>query len=203
MGGSGENQQFDISENCMLIKHDRMYIHNIMRINFTTYDVRRSQESINPSTSHRNVMVLAGDHNDSHPFAYARILGVYHVNIVYVGPGMKDYQPRRMEFLWVRWYRHMETNAGWSARRLDRLQFLPVVDDDAFGFLDPSDVLRSCHIVPAFSSGKVHVDERGLSFCAGDSADWAGYYVNRLVQLTEGINMTVTESLTGSWTVTC
>ena len=45
-----------------------------------------------------------GDNNDStvgHPFKYARVLGVYHVNAVYIGPGSTDYQPCQIEFLWV------------------------------------------------------------------------------------------------------
>jgi|SRR6266436_7027565 len=175
-------------------KHDRMYKHHIARINYMTYDVRRGQETFNPSTSHCNVMVLTGalddsmDPNITHPFSYARVLGIYHVNVVYAGPGMTDYQPRRMNFLWVRWYRRIERIlTGWGARRLDRLEFPPVAGEDAFGFIDPSDVLRCCHIIPAFSSGKVHEDGRGLSFCARDSSDWVAYYVNRWVHLISAI----------------
>lgn len=167
-------------------KHDRMYKHNIARINYTTYDVRRGQEVFNPSTSHHNVMVLTGiggqDPNIVHPFVYARVLGIYHVNAVYAGFGMTDYRPRRMDFLWVRWYQRIETiHAGWGARRLDRLEFPAVGEENAFGFIDPADVLRCCHIIPAFSSGRVHADGRGLSFCAGDSSDSKSYYVNRFV----------------------
>lgn len=43
----------------------------------------------------------SADLNPSHPFNYARVLGVYHINAVYVGPGMVDYQPHWLEFLWV------------------------------------------------------------------------------------------------------
>ena len=107
-----------------------------MRINFTTYDCRRSQEAINTFSSHNNIMVLNGSCEDQgaggqHPFRYARVLGVYHANLVYVGPGMVDYQPIRVEFLWVRWYKHMETGAGWESRKLDCVHFLPVDRDDA------------------------------------------------------------------------
>ena len=163
-----------------------MYKQNIARINYTTYDVRRGQDVFNPSTSHCNVMVFTGTLNGTqnpniiHPFGYARVLGIYHVNVICAGPGMTDYQPRRMDFLWVRWYQRIDSiDAGWCARRLDCLQF-PVVDrEDAFGFIDPSDVLRCCHIVPAFSKGMAHTDGRGFSFSARDSSDWAAYYVNR------------------------
>ena len=170
--------------NAVLFKHDRIYQHQLMRTNHTTYDVRRSQDVLNASTEHCNVMVLNGSSNlrdaSSHPFRYAQILGVYHVNVVYIGPGMLDYQPRKMEFLWIRWYQTVQTiRTGWDARKLDRLQFYPMGDDSAFGFLDPSDVLRGCHIVPAFAAGKHYADGKGLSFLAHDSTDWSAYYVNR------------------------
>lgn len=170
------------SPDSILFKHDRMYKHNVIRINYTTYDVRRSQDVANPSTSHCNIMVLtnAHDEQDPHPFNYARILGLYHVNVVYVGPGMVDYQPRRLDFLWVRWYRRMGmVRAGWDVRKLDRVHFPPMTDDGAFAFIDPADVMRCCHIVPAFSRGKAHVSGKGLSLCARDSSDWVAYYVNR------------------------
>jgi hypothetical protein len=162
-----------------------MYEHSILRINYTTYDVRRSQDVVKASTSHCNIIVLAADadaqvSNEHHPFRYARILGVYHVNAVYVGPGMKDYQPRRMEFLWVRWYEHIETTStGWDHFKLHRIHFPPVAEENAFGFIDPTDILRCCHVIPYFSKGKRHVDGRGLSRCAGDSQDWIAYNINQ------------------------
>jgi len=132
-------------------------------------------------------MVLADLYNgcdsvlhSNHPFKYARVLGVYHVNVVYVGPGMRDYQPIRMEFLWVRWYQNEEEiHNGWDTQKLDCIQFPPLTDDDAFGFIDPSDILRSSHVIPAFAKGRLHVDGKGLSSCAKDATDWVAYYVNR------------------------
>jgi hypothetical protein len=172
--------------NSIVFKHDRMYRHNLFRVNYTMYDVRRSQDMVNGSTSQCNIIVLAepcdcsDSSTSSHPFRYGRVLGVYHANIVYIGPGMVDYQPRRMEFLWVRWYVDTgKMRAGWEAKKLDRIRFLPVADDDAFGFVDPSDVLRGCQIIPAFARGLLHVDGKGLSSCARDSSDWVEYYVNR------------------------
>jgi hypothetical protein len=40
-------------------KADQMYRHNMMRINYTTYNVRRAQDTINPNTNHCNVMLLS------------------------------------------------------------------------------------------------------------------------------------------------
>jgi hypothetical protein len=125
-----------------------------------------------------------GDANDApahHPYKYARVLGIYHANVIYVGPGIPDYQSRRMEFLWVRWYRNTGTIVnGWNDR-LDRINFGSMADDDTFGFLDPSIVLRGCHLIPAFAKGKLHRDGKGMSLCAQDSLDWTEYYVNRWV----------------------
>jgi len=84
-------------------KGERMYLHNIMRINYTTYDVRRAQDSINPRTNHRDIMLLSHRDDDTphHEYEYARVIGIYHVNVVYTGPGMLDYRARRLDFLWV------------------------------------------------------------------------------------------------------
>jgi hypothetical protein len=38
---------------------------------------------------------------------------------------------------------------------------------------------KSRHRIPAFTMGMRHINTRGLSLCARDSLDWAGYYVNR------------------------
>lgn len=178
-------QDNDIKPESILFKNDRIYEHKLMRINYTTYNIRRSQDMVNASTPHRDVLVLADSSDDpdsssSHPFRYARVLGIYHANIVYVGPGMLNYQPHRLEFLWVRWYEAVETVCtGWDVQRLDRIQFVSIADEGAFGFINPSDVLRGCHIVPAFASGKRHTDGKGLSSCAHDASDWVTYYVNR------------------------
>ena len=100
-------------------------------------------------------MVFANaDHADenSHPFCYAQVLGVYYANVVYIGPGIDGYESHRMEFLWVWRYQQMcMTCSCWMSHRLDRLQFLPVAAEDAFGFVDPSDILRACHVIPAFA----------------------------------------------------
>jgi hypothetical protein len=126
-------------------------------------------------------MVLADSSSTlGEEFMYARVLGIYHANVIYIGAGFLDYQPRRMEFLWVRWYRKIESmRSGRNARKLDRVQFLPMSDDDAFGFIDPSDVLRSSHLIPRFARGRQYSDGKGLSRCARDSSDWREYYVMR------------------------
>ncbi|PPR00724.1 hypothetical protein CVT26_012318 [Gymnopilus dilepis] len=79
----------------------QIYQHKVLRVNYTTYDMRREQDSLNPRT-HANIMVLA--HNDNvdggHPYWYARIIGIYHALVLH--PSSRD--PIHMDFLWIRWY---------------------------------------------------------------------------------------------------
>lgn len=173
----------------LFFKNDRIYKHRLIHINYTTYDVRREEHVINPRTSHSCVMVLAdhtGDINGQEhqiledPFWYGQVLGIYHANMIYTGPGMRDYRPRTFQFLWVRWFRNINP-IEWGSQRFQQVAFPPTASEDAFGFLNPADVLRSCHILPRFASGRVHLDGIGISKLAGDNQDWRIYYVNRSV----------------------
>ena len=174
----------------LFFQQDRMFLHNVLRVNYTTYDVRRKQDTINPNTSHRDVMVLANNNDDSeHPFLYGRVVGILHVNMIYTGGPTIDYRPRKIEVLWVRWFEH-DTNAptgSWSDSRLDRLRFPPMAGEFAFGFLDPADIVRGCHIIPAFSTKTRYSDGRGISPCARDASDWQSYYLNRYASFTPAV----------------
>ena len=165
----------------VLFKGDRIYRHRLLRINYTTYDLQCEFDSINPRTNNRNIMLLSNpDSGDHHPFSYARVLGIFHANIIYTGPESKDFLSRRVEFLWVRWFEVLQDcSSMWEHDVLDTVKFLPMADQDAFGFVDPADVLRGCHIIPSFTDGQLHPDGVAMSHCAGDSDDWKRYYVNR------------------------
>src|SRR6266852_4524404 len=72
----------------VFLKNDRIYRHHIVRFNYTTYDVRRGQDVINPGTSHCDILLLANRNmvtypESDHPFLYARVLGVYHAKVAY------------------------------------------------------------------------------------------------------------------------
>ena len=101
--GVVDNSQDDMDRNVVFFKNDCMYRHNLAQFNFTTYDVRRGQDVVNLKTSHRDIILLSSrDHsiaNTSHPFLYGRVLGIYHVNVIYTGSDMHDFSPRRLEFL--------------------------------------------------------------------------------------------------------
>ena len=139
---------------------------------------------INPGTSHHDIMLLANntcsDEGSNHPFLYARVLGIYHVNVIYTGEGSLDYTARRVEFLWVRWFEYdRNRSVNWADLIIDPIRFPPMADEQAFGFVDPRNVLRSCHIVPAFARGRARADGIGLSKLVCDSRDWSRYRVNR------------------------
>jgi len=126
---------------------------NSAQFNYTTYNVRWSQDIINPDTTHCDIMLLTNSEdmeaNSNHPFSYTRVLGIYHINVVYTGPRMLDYTPRKVDFLWVRWFQYFESRlVAWKDCCLDLVHFPPMASDNTFGFVNPRDVLRGCHIVP-------------------------------------------------------
>jgi hypothetical protein len=180
----------DMSE-YVWFQNDYIYNHKFSRFHFTTYDIRRGTDIINPDTPRCNIMLLADNadvdmiqegHFGCHPFLYARVLGVYHANIIYGGKGSLDFQPRHLDFLWVRWYEVINPQAAtnsWDNFKLDSLQFLSIKDDDSLDFVDPKDVLHGCHIIPNFAKGKRHPDGKGFSPLAKDGEDYKEYYVGR------------------------
>ena len=156
-----------------------MYRHRLLRVNYTTYDLRRESDSINPRTDHRDIMLLSSSNGKDHPFSYARVLGIFHANVIYTGPGSKNFLSCRIEFLWVRWFEIMEDCLGWEQHALDTVKFLPMADENAFGFVDPVNVLRACHVIPSFANGRLRPDSIAMSHCANNSDDWRQYCINR------------------------
>ncbi|KAG2091348.1 uncharacterized protein F5147DRAFT_524310, partial [Suillus discolor] len=178
--GTGEETNI----NSIILKDDRMYHHNTARFNYTTYNVRRSQDVVNPRTPRCNIMVLRADHNvgrQGHRYIYGKVLCIYHMNVIFIGNSMVDYTPLRTEFLWVCWYTPIDDLATWKTSMLDCLCFPRMADDFSFDFLDPADVLTGCHIIPSFANGKKHPNGLEVSACAGNKDDWCQYYVNRFV----------------------
>ena len=184
---NSDPQQLPVSENArnlqeedIVFKYNRIYRHNIMRINYTTYDVRRAQDTINTNTSKRDILVLSceSDSDSAMPFLYARVLGIFHVNAIRIGGSKPDYNPVRLDFLWVRWFETLSPGS-WEKHELERIAFPPMADEEAFGFLDPSSVVRACHLSPSFAQGPRYSDGQGLSTCARDSDDYCQYFVGR------------------------
>ncbi|PIL35075.1 hypothetical protein GSI_02863 [Ganoderma sinense ZZ0214-1] len=167
------------------ILNDRLYRHRTIRINHTSYDMRRDQDTINPRT-HADIMLLSSE-SDGHPFWYARVLEIFHANVRYVGPGATyaNQKWQRVDFVWVRWF-EIDTSyrAGFQHRRQHRLQFIDAtdVDNTPFGFVDPDDIIQSAYLIPGFDHGST-TDLLGPSKLArrladddGDDDDYCYFY---------------------------
>jgi hypothetical protein len=175
-----------------------------MRVNYTTYDVRRDQDSLNPRT-HSDVMVLSQE--ETHPYWYARILGVFHARVLHTGSRAVNRSLQHIEFLWVRWFgTEPHYKAGFHVARLPMIGFIPDTDPQAFGFLDPSYVIRGCHIIPDFKNGRTSTLLRTTKTAGrplGEVDDWTNFYVNVSVLpiMIDAINMKHTHP--ALWTGTC
>ena len=59
-----------------------------------------------------------------------------------------------MEFLWVHWIGvKPQYRSGSKVVHLPKVGFVEVMDEDAFGFLDPDLIVWSAHLIPGFNSG--------------------------------------------------
>jgi len=127
-----------------------MYKHNVIRINYTTYNLRCAQDSINVRT-YLYLMTLGHKDREEgtkwHPYWYAKVLGIFHVNMRRSG----SMETERMEFLWVHWFRRdPDHEGGFETCRLHCIGLTDSEDPTLYEFLNPSDVLRSVHLIPAF-----------------------------------------------------
>lgn len=184
----GDTDESFTSEDRLTVRLQNETIFRVctVRINYTTYDLRRAYDTVNPRT-HPFVMVASPEaDSDTHPFWYASVIGVFHANVQHTGKDSQDYRPKRMEFLWVRWLGVVPDHSfGRQQCRLPKIGFIPnSTDEFAFGFLDPSLVLRGCHLLPSFQDGKT---TELLSMTpnnrptearqSGEEDDWMNYYV--------------------------
>lgn len=178
----------DADRHRLQFRNNSIYSHPLIRINHTTYDFRREQDIINLKDK-RDILLLSEEDDDAmdyHRFWYARVLGIYHVEV-------KDRYARqttwqRFEILWVRWFGRDsgQTRVGWEGKCLDRVGYIPD-EVGAFGFIDPSWVLRGIHLIPAFHGGRTTRYLSAPSEAAdveNSSTDWDYYYVNRYEEFT-------------------
>lgn len=149
-----------------------------MQVYYTTYDLRREYDTIN-SRTHADVMVLSGEMMPSHPYWYARVLGIFHMETWLVDSG--EPVKHHLEVLWVRWLAPLKSHqSGMKRARLPKVAFVEESDLDAFGFLDPSQVIRGAHLIPAFASGRGTSSLRygkSLARPGGELDDWEEQYV--------------------------
>ena len=164
-------------------EHDKVYIHGdrleqryTMSVYYTTYDLRQQVDKINMRGRPYVMTLSRGD--PSHPYLYARVLGIFQVKVLH--PSLENVT--NMDILWVHWLEIDQTHrAGWKAKRLYRVQFVPCDEDGAFGFLNPADVIRGVHLIPSFNNGYiVQSPDHPISKWDYVLADnWKNYYVNQ------------------------
>jgi hypothetical protein len=159
-----------------------------MTVNYTSYDIRRDYDLVNPR-SHPDIMVVSPDSetNDTSPFWYARVLKIFHADVWTSHPNVRDNSIRSMDILWVRWF-GSEPGYNWGFRhaRLPKIGFVEWSDPFAFTFLDPSHVVRGCHLIPAFAEGRTSTllpvgKSAARVLEAEETDDWLNFYVGMCV----------------------
>jgi hypothetical protein len=121
-----------------------------------------------------------------HPYWYARVIRIFHAEVRHA----PTKTTRELEFLWVRWFgKDPEHSGGFKARRLHRVGFVPDDPIDtkdptrasgAFGFVDPANIVRGVHLIPAFAHGRTDELLAPSIVRPGKDhdEDWQYFYVN-------------------------
>lgn len=179
----GDEEPFtDADRATVHIVDNRVNCAKVLRVNYTTYDLQRNRDSMNPRT-HCDIMLMSPETGKNvHPYWYARVLGVFHVRVVHTGPASKNTSIQHMEFLWVRWFGTIQGHRpGFKVACLPKVGFVAESEPAPFGFLDPSLVIRACHLIPAFADGRTSsllTANPSAGRPVGDVDDWSAFYVN-------------------------
>ncbi|KAG6809456.1 hypothetical protein H0H92_016160 [Tricholoma furcatifolium] len=163
----------------VIIRDNIIYEHKTLRINYTTYDNRREQDTINPNR-HSDVMFLANEEDpEAHPYWYFRIIKIFHALVRLNRPGQ---QFQRVEFLWGRWYGlDHQVQSGFSAKRMHQIGFLE--GNEAFEFANPSDVIHAVHLIPRFAGPRIDylLGPSLARWKDEEDLDYERYYINPFV----------------------
>jgi len=165
----------DDDRSTVFISGDRLEQRYTMTVNYTTYDLRRGQDKINMK-GRPYIMALSRD--PFHPYVYARVLAIYRVKVLHHSMT----HPTNMDVLWVRWFKiDRRHKAGWKAKRLYKIRFVPNPDEGAFGFIDPNDIIRGIHLIPGFVDGlvKSSPEDAKSKWDYVPTRNWCSYYVNQ------------------------
>ncbi|KIO30648.1 hypothetical protein M407DRAFT_20363 [Tulasnella calospora MUT 4182] len=175
----GEEGEFtDEERDRIIIFNNTLYRHSTLRVNYTTYNMHRDQDIINPQTASRSfVMVEAADGKTR--IWYARVLGIFHLQVINTTDS--HHLPQRLDVLWIRWLGEDPGYVGNpGVRRLERVGYVPE-GPFAFGFIDPDVVVRAAHLIPAFIYEKTDKLLTRSLFWDCQDGDWENYYVNPFV----------------------
>ncbi|KAJ2913887.1 hypothetical protein MD484_g6527, partial [Candolleomyces efflorescens] len=183
-----DEQEITLSQlSNVIILNDTVYRHKFVRVNYTTYDQRREQDSINART-HPDIMMLSHDDKANiHPYWYARVRGIFHVRVYMNDPtSMAPTRPQDVEVVWIRWLGvHYAHRHGWQAKHLPKVGFVEPSDGGSavFDFVDPTDIIRAVHLIPDFESQQ-GTNGLGPTIArpqSDNNLDWNYFYVNIFV----------------------
>jgi hypothetical protein len=107
-GGIYEGDEVNFSKYdrfSLIIRHNMLYQHSKLRVNFTTYDLWRGSKVID-TVNKQDIILLANEDTSqiyglSPLYWYAWVYGIYHV---LVKDRRSSINFQRKEFLWVRWF---------------------------------------------------------------------------------------------------
>ena len=130
----------------------------------------------------RKDTIMTMSRDDEHPFWYACVLMAFHIMVRFSPEGSSP-SKKSMEVLWVHWLGvDRDHRWGFKEGHLPKVGFVPDKPDHIpFRFLDPSLVLRACHLIPAFCDGCTHellAPGPSLARLPGEEDDWAAFYIN-------------------------
>jgi len=180
-----EEEFTQADRNSLRIDNHRLYIKKFIRINYTTDDLRRDQDTIG-SRCQNDIMVLSGsdEDRDRNPYWFGRVISIFSVKAS--TSHQKAISQRGnsavVDVLFIRWFGHDSAQVDWGLHcgRMPKVGFLPAENPGAFGFVNPDDILRRTHIIPDFASGRTQ-EIMGPSIARIDSendSDYNFYYVS-------------------------
>jgi len=106
-----------------------------------------------------------------------------------------------MEFLWVHWFgRDPDHEGGFDRCRLHCIGLTDSEDPTSHGFLNPSNVSRSVHLIPAFSPNQIDQEADNSD---NDAIPQYHYYVSMCVISESTFTYPETERFLGLSIVTC
>lgn len=161
----------------IFIQNNTLYNHPILSISFTSYDLHREQDIIHLGYGREGIMVHTPTLGGNEPWSFTNILAIYHIIV----RTASDPEPKRLTVLWVRWMEHSPSClGGQNSRNYTRVSFVPWsgVTGATFDFVDPSHIIRGCHLLPVFALGRTH-NLLDPSVARDLEGDWCAYYANR------------------------
>jgi hypothetical protein len=177
----------DREQNTVCIAGERIYCCKTVKINYTTYDIRHDRDTINPRMYPDIIVTSSKTGPNAQLYWYACVIGIFHmmVSLTHSELEVTARSWHWIDFLWVQWfgiepsqYRHR-----FQVSRLPKIGFVESSDNYAFTFLNPTQVIRGAHPIPAFAEGRssaLLLAKKSVAHILNpnDEDDWLNFYVN-------------------------